>query len=125
MQIRNFEDLDCWKVCREVQCEVSQLIKRLPKAEKYALAENMKRAARSTTRNIAEGFGRHHHQENLQFCRISRGSLYELLDDLITVLAEGYILADEYKRIRKSIERAILILNGYIRYLEKAKRTRA
>lgn len=125
MQIRTFEDLDCWKVCREVQGEVSQLIKRLPKAEKYALADNMKRAARSTTRNIAEGFGRHHHQENLQFCRISRGSLYELLDDLITVLAEGYILADEYKRLRESIERAILILNGYIRYLEKAKRTRA
>lgn len=124
MQIHTFEDLDCWKVCREVQREISQLIKVLPQDEKYALADNMKRAARSTTRNIAEGFGRHHHQENIQFCRISRGSLYELLDDLITLSAEGYILADEYRRIRKSIERAILILNGYIRYLGKAKRAK-
>nr|WP_299208590.1 four helix bundle protein [uncultured Dokdonia sp.] len=27
--------------------------------------------------NIAEDFGRFHYQENIQFCRMARGSLYE------------------------------------------------
>jgi len=72
---RSFEDLDCWKACTEVRRFITELVKKYPKEEKYALVDDMKRAARSTTHNIAEGFGRFHYQENAQFCRISRGSL--------------------------------------------------
>ena len=81
----------------------------------------MKRAARSTTHNVAEGYGRFHFQENIQFCRISRGSLYELIDQLITSLDEGHITDGEYERGRKLINGALVLLNGYIRYLNKAK----
>jgi four helix bundle protein len=56
--------------------------KKLPTEEKYNVISQMRRAALSVTNNIAEGHGRYHFQENIQFLRQSRGSLDELLDDL-------------------------------------------
>jgi four helix bundle protein len=70
---------------------LSQLAKRLPKEEKYRLSDQIIRASRSVTANIAEGFGRFHHQENIQFCRQARGSLMELIDHLSVTLDENYI----------------------------------
>ena len=121
MQIKSFEDLECWKACVEVRKYVSVLIKKFPASEKYDMVDNMKRAARSCTRNIAEGYGRFHYQENIQFCRISRGSITELKDDLITCLDEKFISEDEFKQKIELIETGIRILNGYIGYLERAK----
>ena len=114
--IRSFEDLDCWKSCKEASLGFKQIIKTLPKEEK-ALVSNIRRAARSTTRNIAEGYGRFHFKENIQFCRISRGSLYELVDDLITLKDENYISTEEYSKLRGQVQTSIKILNGYINYL--------
>jgi len=82
------------------------------------MISNFKRAARSTTRNIAEGFGRHHHKENIQFCRISRGSLFEMIDDLLIAKEECYLDHQAYEAGRAKIERAIYSLNGYIKYLK-------
>ena len=121
IKITTFEDLDCWKACTEVRRFIMQLIKKFPPEEKYSLADNMKRASRSITQNIAEGFGRYHFQENIQFCRHSRGSLHELIDQLITTLDENYISKDEYKNGRELIDKAMSLLNGYINYLAKAK----
>jgi len=118
---RSFEDLECWKACTEVRRFITELVKKYPKEEKYALVDDMKRAARSTTHNVAEGFGRFHFQENVQFCRISRGSLYELIDQLITSLDEGHITQEEYEKGRSLISKALALLNGYIRYLTQRK----
>ncbi|PXF56175.1 MAG: four helix bundle protein [Deltaproteobacteria bacterium] len=118
---KSFEDLECWKACTEVRRFITELVKKYPKDEKYSLVDDMKRAARSTTHNVAEGYGRFHFQENIQFCRISRGSLYELIDQLITSLDEGHITDGEYERGRELINGAQVLLNGYIRYLNKAK----
>jgi len=79
----------------------------------------MKRASRSTTHNIAEGFGRFHYKENAHFCRHSRGSLYELADQLITSLDEGYIDQQTYDEGRRLISEATNVLNGYINYLQR------
>jgi four helix bundle protein len=95
------------------------LAKNYPKEEKYSIVDNMKRAARSATQNIAEGFGRFHYRENLQFCRISRGSLFELIDDLITSLDEKFISQEDYHLGREKIANALALLNGCISYLNR------
>ncbi len=119
--IRSFEDLECWKACRELRKYVMIIIKKFPPEEKYALTDGMRRSSRSTTENIAEGYGRYHYGENIQFCRISRGSLYELIDQFIAALDDEYITGKEYDDGRKLVDKAITILNGYINYLRKAK----
>ncbi len=122
MNLKSFEELECWRACRTVRNEVRVILKKMPNEEKYALTDNMHRASRSITENIAEGFGRYGYQENIQFCRISRGSLYELIDQYITLNDEDYITEEEYQKGRSLINAAINLLNGYINYLKKAKR---
>lgn len=124
MQINSFEDLECWKACVEVRKHISILIKKFPISEKYDMVDNMKRASHSITRNIAEGYGRFHFKENRQFCRVSRGSLFELIDDLITSKDENLITEQEYLEGRIKIEKALSILNGYINYLGRAEKTK-
>ncbi len=119
--IRSFQELECWKAARAVRLLVKEIIFSLPKSEQYDLIDNLRRAARSSTRNIAEGYGRFHFQENIQFCRISRGSMTEIWDDLITCLDEKYISEEKFNEGVKLIQNAIKVLNGYIYYLEKAK----
>ena len=117
--LKTFESLKCWQACREDRIFILKLVKNYPKEEKYSIVDNMKRAARSTTQNIAEGFGRFHYRENLQFCRISRGSLFELIDDLITSFDEGFISQEDYQLGRDKISNALALLNGYISYLNR------
>ena len=89
--IRSFEDLDVYKLAREFSRKVRKLIKILPDSENYNLKPQMKRTKLSVTNNIAEGYGRYHYQENIQFCRQSRGSICELIDDFNECYDEGYI----------------------------------
>ena len=120
-KINSFEDLKCWQACRIVRNYASDIIKSLPYEERNALKDGMRRSSRSITENIAEGYGRYHFGENLQFCRISRGSLHELIDQFITSLDEHYISNEKYKKGRELINSAMALLNGYINYLGKAK----
>lgn len=122
--LRSFEDLECWKVCTELRRFLSNLLKKFPADEKFALISQIKRASRSVTNNIAEGYGRFHYKENAQFCRQSRGSIYELKDHLIIALDEHYITKEDFDEFLIKYEKAILLLNGYINYLIKADKAK-
>ena len=119
--LRSFEDLECWQAATAVRRYVMVVAKKFPPIEKRALLSDLTRAARSATHNIAEGFGRFHYQENIQFCRQSRGSLQEIIDQFITARDEHYISDSEYKEGRELIDKALALLNGYINYLSRAK----
>ena len=83
----NFTDLEVYKACRNLRKEVSDFVKvKLPQEEKYKLYDQIIRSSRSITANIAEGYGRYYYKENIQFCRISRGSLNETLEHFICEL---------------------------------------
>ncbi len=67
----------------------------------------MRRAKLSMTNNIAEGFGRYHYQENIQFCRQSRGSISELIDDFNECYDEGYIDQTHREKLKSDAYRLI------------------
>src|SRR6059058_5066479 len=91
--IRTFEDLECWKQCRMLRLFVArQVVSALPRDERYRLGDQLLRAARSTTANIAEGYGRFHYLDNAKFCSNARGSCWEVLDHLITAQDERLIV---------------------------------
>ena len=121
MGYKSFEDLEVYKAAREFRKKIYQLIKELPAEEKYNLAGQMRRAAISLTNNIAEGHGRYHFQENIQFCRVSRGSLMELIDDLNVCIDEKYSSIDYLEELREEGYRINKMLNGYIAYLKKRR----
>ncbi len=121
MEIKTFEDLDVWELARNLRKEIYEVTKTYPKEETYRLVDQLRRAAISSTANIAEGFGRFHFQENIQFCRQSRGSLYEIVDHLITSNDEGYLPNDKFESLKAHTYRTIKVLNGYIAMLKKKK----
>ena len=116
--MKTFEDLARYQKVSDFRKLISGFCKILPKETEYKLKDQIIRSSKSVTANIAEGFGRHHHQENAQFCRHARGSLTESLDHLNVALDEGY-LNDNYNKLRKHLEEVWKILNGYIAYLQR------
>ena len=122
MIIRSFTDLDSYKECRLLRKNIAQLVKEFfPSEEKYRLSDQIIRSSRSTTACIAEGYGRFHYQENVQYCRMSRGSLQETLEHLITAYDENYISTETLKLFKTHIDTCVKLLNGYIAYLSKSK----
>ncbi|PIV61918.1 MAG: four helix bundle protein [Bacteroidetes bacterium CG02_land_8_20_14_3_00_31_25] len=119
--MNSFEELEVYKKARELKIKISELVKHFPAEEKYRLVDQLIRASRSVTANIAEGFGRFHYQENIQFCRHSRGSLFEIIDHLICSLDEKYITNEQYLNLKNDTLFVIKLLNGYILYLKNAK----
>ncbi len=119
---KSFEELGCWKEARNLRLFVTKhIISQLPSSETYSLVNQIKRSSRSVGNNIAEGYGRFHFQENIQFCRIARGSLFETLDHGIVAYDEGYISEENLNELRKIHNKTLLILNGYIKYLKDKK----
>ena len=119
--IHSFEDLDVYKLAREFSRKVNLLIKKLPNEEEYNLKSQMRRAKLSVTNNIAEGFGRYHYQENIQFCRQSRGSICELIDDFNECYDNRYIDQTYREQMRNDAYRLIKVLNGYIASIKRQK----
>jgi four helix bundle protein len=113
--ITHFKDLEVWKVARELRTAIYGVARVLPDLEKYGLAGQLRRAATSVTANIAEGYGRFSYQENAQFCRQARGSLYEVRDHLTTCVDEHYLSADKSADLDRLALRVIQLINGYIR----------
>jgi four helix bundle protein len=88
------------------------------------MGDQILRAARSTTANIAEGYGRFHYLDNAKFCSNARGSCWETIDHMITAADEELISEDLLNQGREIASKAVALLNGYISYLRKAATTK-
>jgi len=120
-RIDSFEELDCWKACRELRQFINEkVLPQLPSEERSRLVDQLIRASRSATANIAEGVGRRHFLDNAKFIRNSLGSQHECLDHLITAVDEGLISDVLLEEFRPVFQRSLALSNGYAAYLAKA-----
>jgi four helix bundle protein len=119
---RDFTTLSAWKKSREVKLFFyKEIIPLLPVEEKFNLNSQIRRAAISITANISEGYGRFHYQEGIQFYRISRASIYELKDHIISCFDLNFISKEVFDKGVKLIEDAKVTLNGYIKFVSNQK----
>jgi four helix bundle protein len=117
---KDFTTLECWKLARKVKLFFyEKILPKLPKEEKYNLGNQIRDAAISATANIAEGYGRFHFKESIQFYRISRGSQFELKDHLISCLDLKFIAKELFNEGLNLLESSLKTLNGYIRYTQE------
>jgi len=84
------DDFELYQLAREFRRKVYRLIRQLPPEERFCLEPQMRKAVVSITNNVAEGHGRWRYQEAIQFFRVPRGSVEEVLDDINVCLDEGY-----------------------------------
>jgi len=76
-KIKSFTDLDTWKEGHKLVLLIYESTKFFPKEERFALTDQIRRAAVSITSNIAEGFSRQSLREKIQFYSISKGSNFK------------------------------------------------
>ena len=72
-----FEKLDVWQKSVELADVVLGILEQIPQNKHFRLVSQMEGAVTSIAQNIAEGKGRQHRKEFLQYLSIAQGSLYE------------------------------------------------
>jgi four helix bundle protein len=116
----SFEDLICWQKAYNLKRRLKRdVLSKLPTTEQYELRSQILRAARSSTANIAEGWGRFHYLDSNKFYYNSRGSIAEILDHLIEARDDEYISDELFTELKSQLLEAIRVLNGYIFYLKR------
>jgi four helix bundle protein len=111
-----FEKLIVYQEARAFRRRIYRLAKLLPGYE-FKLGAQMRDAARSLTNCLAEGYGRYTFKDRIHFCRESRGSLLELVDDINLCDDEKYARHDHLEDLRGDAAKLLKRLNGYIKYL--------
>ena len=121
MKIERFEDIESWKESREL---VRVVYQRFSNIKDFGFRDQIQRAAISVMSNIAEGFDRGTNREFIQFLVIARGSVSEVKSQLYAALDIGYIDRAEFDVITGKCHKLTSLLNGFIRYLKNASRTK-
>ena len=103
MRVFAFEKLTVWQDARELAVWVYEQTNKFPNHENYGIKNQMKRCAISVSSNIAEGTGRLHKKEKIQFIAIAYSSLIELLNQLIISVDIGYLDSEELEKVRPFI----------------------
>ena len=80
--MQDYHQLDIWNRAMDYAVAVYEFIARLPEAEKYNLASQLRRAVTSAPLNIAEGCGA---ASNAEFGRFL-GFAYRSLKEVVTAL---------------------------------------
>ena len=109
-----------WVLGDEIVAEVYRLTEALPKREDYALCSQLRDAAVSITGNIAEGFGRGHKKDKINFYYFSRGSAQEVRSHLFSSKTAGYFTSEQVNPIQLKCLQVIEGLNKIIKGLSQS-----
>lgn len=114
---RSFEEIPVWKKALDLAQQIFALTEGLPKKEDYGLTSQIRRSALSASGNLAEGFGRHHTKDKMNFYYASRGSLTETKSHLIYAQRVGCLKRDDHRLALKLIDDIWKELNALIHSL--------
>ena len=113
-----YTDLEVWQKCRALAARIYTNSKTFPKDELFGLTNQMRRSAVSVVSNIAEGCGRNHTKDSLQFFYIARGSLYELETQLYIAFDQQFLQEEALHKLLDDILVCKKLLNGFIKYFQ-------
>ena len=112
------EQLDVWRLAMQLVIGIYKLTEPFPSHEQFGLTAQLRRAAVSVPLNIAEGKGRYHRKEFIQFLYNARGSLYEVLTLLKLARELGYLDQGAHQKMLEMSKRVLSKLSGLINALK-------
>lgn len=111
---KNFTDMPIWQKAMDLSVEVFNLTTSLPRSEDYGLTSQIRRSSNSVPSNIAEGFGRYHKKDKINFYYFACGSVTETQSHLIYGDKVGYFekekvnsLFEKYNQLRHDVNKVI------------------
>ncbi len=91
MKIERFEDLEIWRLARELYKYVYELTSVSPFANDFRLRDQIRASSGSISDNIAEGFERGGNKEFIQFLYFAKGSCGEARNQSYRAFDSNYI----------------------------------
>jgi four helix bundle protein len=120
-KIERFEDLDSWKLVRELTKLVYQITAAGEFSHDVGLRNQIRRASVSILSNIAEGFERDGDKEFLQFLAVAKGSCGEVRAQLYVALDQRYISDEQFTVASNKTLEASRLISGLMRYLRQSE----
>jgi four helix bundle protein len=117
MGYKSFEDMPVWQKAMELAVKIFNLTENLPRKEDYSLTSQIRKSSLSVSGNIAEGFGRKHTKDKLNFYYHSRGSLAETKSHSIYGRRVGYFDKKDFEDVSNFIDEIWKELNSLINSL--------
>jgi len=118
--VERFEDLEAWKISRELTKEIYRVSKNEFFIKDYGLRNQICRAAVSIMSNIAEGFERGGNKEFANFLSIAKGSAGEVRSQLYIALDQKYISESEFNLLYNKSTQNSRVISGLIKYLNQS-----
>jgi four helix bundle protein len=115
MAFSSFEEMPVWQKGMDLAQQIHFITEALPRKEDYGLTSQIRRSALSIPGNLAEGFGRRHTKDKLNFYYASRGSLAETRSHLIYGRKVGYFNGKDCDELLAKIEQVWKEINAMIK----------
>ena len=115
--MRPHEKLDVWKQAIEMVVTIYECTNSFPNDERFGLTSQIRRAAVSVPANIAEGAGRHHDKEFLQFLGVAQGSASELETELLIAHRLGYVDEVKFRSVYEEVNSVARMIVGLSKHL--------
>ncbi|MFN0138662.1 MAG: four helix bundle protein [Pyrinomonadaceae bacterium] len=119
-KIERFEDIESWKLARQVTRRVYEVSSSGEFVRDFALKDQMRRAAISISSNIAEGFERGGDKEFIQFLSIAKGSCGELKSQLYVAFDQSYIDTESFDSTYEQLTETSKLISGLMKYLQQS-----
>lgn len=116
--IRRFEDLDAWKVSRELCKKIGSLIDSGFFSRNFRLIGQIEGSSGSIMDNIAEGFERGTRAEFIQFLGYSKASCSEFRSQLYRALDRKYLTDEQFGDFYHLSIRISIMLQKFMEYLQ-------
>ena len=118
--VLSVEDLDIYKMAEDLSDRIWEICTKWDYFAKDTVGKQLVRAADSISANIAEGHGRYHYNDRLNYCYYARGSLEET-KNWISKARRRKLIKDEISEVNHAIESLPKKLNAYIKSIKKAR----
>jgi len=116
---RDFKNIKAWQYADDLAVLVYSKATSFPKEELYGITSQLRRAVVSVPANIAEGTGREHKKEYLNFLYIARGSIAETEYLLHLANRLKYLQDSDYKKLEEIRKETAKTLQGLINSVKK------
>jgi four helix bundle protein len=107
--------LNVYQFSQELALECYRVTKKIPSDERFAMTQQIRRAAISVHLNIAEGSSRKSLAERNRYFEISRGSVIEIDSAIGMAFKLEYISLEEIRNLGESIIKTFKLLSGMIK----------
>lgn len=117
VKIERFEDIEAWKLARELTRQVYEVTASGEFARDFGLRDQIQRAAGSTMHNIAEGFDAGSNAEFIRFLQYAKRSCTEIQSQLYVALDRKYVTDSDFKLLYEQARLVRAKIGAFIKYL--------